>query len=216
MPGDTVTVHAGTYRERITPPRGGESDARRITYRAAAGEVVEIKGSEIVRDWKPYKGPVWKATLASSFFGNYNPYRDLIEGDWFTDKGRPHHTGEVYINGKALFEVHQLEGVLDPKPFAARGPRASLWTWFTSRRLSTPIYATSRQNPNEELVEIHGPRQLLLSHAPGRTHHHPASACAMQQHSGRADGRATGLIGTHWTQRLIIEDNESTTRAVHA
>jgi len=27
---------AGTYRERINPPRGGTSDDRRITYQAAA------------------------------------------------------------------------------------------------------------------------------------------------------------------------------------
>ena len=32
QPGDTVTVHAGTYRERIDPPRGGTSDANRIVY----------------------------------------------------------------------------------------------------------------------------------------------------------------------------------------
>ena len=91
-PGDTVTVHAGTYRERVTPPRGGESDSRRIVYQAAAGERVTIKGSEVIRDWKPFLPGVWKATIANSFFGNYNPYKDLIVGDWFDSKGRPHHT----------------------------------------------------------------------------------------------------------------------------
>ncbi|MHC4687709.1 MAG: DUF1565 domain-containing protein, partial [Planctomycetota bacterium] len=30
QPGDVITVHKGTYRERVTPPRGGESDAKRI------------------------------------------------------------------------------------------------------------------------------------------------------------------------------------------
>jgi len=45
QPGDVVTVHAGTYRESINPPRGGESDECRIVYQAAPGEVVEIKGS---------------------------------------------------------------------------------------------------------------------------------------------------------------------------
>jgi alpha-L-arabinofuranosidase len=46
--GDIITVHKGTYRERVTPPRGGESDAKRIVYQAAPGEKVEIKGSEVV------------------------------------------------------------------------------------------------------------------------------------------------------------------------
>lgn len=45
------TVHAGTYRESINPPRGGESNTRRIVYQAAPGEVVEIKGSEIIKGW---------------------------------------------------------------------------------------------------------------------------------------------------------------------
>ena len=58
QPGDVITVHAGTYRERVTPPRGGESDARRIVYQAAPGEAVVLKGSEVVRDWKPFAAGV--------------------------------------------------------------------------------------------------------------------------------------------------------------
>ena len=49
QPGDVITVHEGVYRERINPPRGGESDAKRIVYQAAPGEKVEIKGSEVVK-----------------------------------------------------------------------------------------------------------------------------------------------------------------------
>jgi hypothetical protein len=30
QPGDVITVHAGIYRERVTPPRGGNSDSERI------------------------------------------------------------------------------------------------------------------------------------------------------------------------------------------
>ena len=45
FPGDTITVHAGTYREWINPIRGGENDYKRIVYRAAPGEKAEIKGS---------------------------------------------------------------------------------------------------------------------------------------------------------------------------
>src|ERR1039458_7137894 len=108
QPGDVITVHEGTYRERVTPPRGGESDSRRIVYQAAAHEKVVIKGSEVIRNWKPFMPGVWKATVPNSFFGSYNPYRDLIVGDWFNGKGRPHHTGEVYLNGKSLWEANLL------------------------------------------------------------------------------------------------------------
>ena len=44
MPGDIIIVHAGTYREWVRPPRGGESDSKRIVYRAAPGEKVIITG----------------------------------------------------------------------------------------------------------------------------------------------------------------------------
>src|ERR1017187_4044056 len=130
-PGDVITVHAGTYRERVTPPRGGESDSRRIVYQAAAGEKVVVKGSEVIRDWKPVLTGVWKATIPNTFFGGYNPYKDLIVGDWFDGKGRPHHTGEVYLNGKSLFETHLLERVLHPAQLAEiRDAEGSTYTWF--------------------------------------------------------------------------------------
>jgi len=38
QPGDVITVHEGIYRERVNPPRGGESDTKRIVYQSAAGE----------------------------------------------------------------------------------------------------------------------------------------------------------------------------------
>src|SRR5271165_6745815 len=62
QPGDAVTVHQGTYRERINPPRGGESDAQRIVYQAAPGESVEIRGSEVVKNWEQVHDDVWKVS----------------------------------------------------------------------------------------------------------------------------------------------------------
>ena len=47
--GDTITVHEGVYREMVVPPRGGVSADKRITNRAAPGEKVQIKGSEIIK-----------------------------------------------------------------------------------------------------------------------------------------------------------------------
>ncbi|MHB9010359.1 MAG: carbohydrate-binding protein, partial [Limisphaerales bacterium] len=113
-PGDVVTVHAGTYRERINPPRGGTSDRKRIVYQAAKGAKVEIKGSEIVKNWVQVQDRVWKVTLPNSFFGDFNPYRDLIRGDWFDRRGRDHHTGAVYLNGEWLIEAAKLDEVLMP------------------------------------------------------------------------------------------------------
>ena len=106
LPGDTVTVHQGTYREWIDPLNGGESNTKRILYRAAEDEKVEIKGSELVTGWKREKKnkQVWKVVLPNRFFGNYNPFNDRLYGDWlWSDK--VHHTADVYLNDVSLYEM---------------------------------------------------------------------------------------------------------------
>ena len=151
QPGDVVTVHEGTYRERVTPPRGGESDAKRIVYQAAPGEKAVIKGSEVIRDWKPFLPGVWKATISNSLFGRYNPYKDLIVGDWFTGKGRPHHTGEVHLNGKSLYETHLLERVLAPQPYAdSRDPAAATLAWWHAQTPERRAKAEGWPTPEQE------------------------------------------------------------------
>ncbi|HBY59548.1 MAG TPA: right-handed parallel beta-helix repeat-containing protein [Solibacterales bacterium] len=200
--GDTVTVHAGTYRERIAPPRGGDSETRRIVYQAAPGEEVWIKGSEVVRGWKPFRGDVWALKLPQSFFKNYNPYTDLIEGDWFTSKGRPHHTGEVYLNGKPLLEAATLERVFDPKPEPG---------WYTeSDPATTTLYANfGGRNPNQETVEINVREAVFYPDAPGRNYitvrGFRLAHAATQWAAPTAEQIA--LIGTHWSKGWIIENN---------
>jgi hypothetical protein len=210
--GDVITVHEGTYRERVTPPRGGESEAKRIVYQAAPGEKAAIKGSEVVRDWKPFMAGVWKATLPNSFFGKYNPYKDLIVGDWFTDKGRPHHTGEVYLNGKSLWETNLVERVLNPQAAPdIRDREGSTWTWFTeSDEKNTYIYANFHdKNPNEELVEINVRDSCFYPDQPGRDYitvrGFQMSQAATQWAAPTAE--QIGLIGTHWSKGWIIENN---------
>ena len=103
-PGDTITVHEGVYRERISPSRGGSSDEKRIVYQAAPGENVVIKGSERVTGWKKVENETWMVTLPNGFFGSFNPYSDLIHGDWYEAR-QPYHTGAVYVNGHWLKEA---------------------------------------------------------------------------------------------------------------
>jgi alpha-N-arabinofuranosidase len=110
-PGDTIIVHEGVYRERINPPRGGSSNEMRIAYQAAAGDTVVIKGSEIVKGWKKLKDNTWQVSIPNSLFGNFNPFDDLIRGDWFIRKDRDHHTGAVYLNGHWLAEAAKREDV---------------------------------------------------------------------------------------------------------
>ena len=110
-PGDTITVHEGIYRERINPPRGGTADDRRITYQAAPGAKVVIKGSEPIAGWNHVESNTWSVAIPNRFFGDYNPYRDLIKGAWFQSK-QPYHTGAVYLNGHWLKEAAKKSNVV--------------------------------------------------------------------------------------------------------
>ncbi len=112
--GDTVTVHAGVYRERINPPRGGNSDDKRIVYQAAKGDEVVIKGSEIVKGWKKVQNDTWQVSIPNGFFGDFNPFDDLMRGDWFWPKDREHHTGAVYLDGHWLVEASEKAEALAP------------------------------------------------------------------------------------------------------
>src|SRR5919107_1753360 len=115
--GDSVVVHEGVYREWVRPRRGGLSDQRRITYEAASGEHVVIKGSEQVTGWEPVEGTVWKVSVPNSLFGSFNPFREEIDGDWivYPEKDSPKkHLGDVYLGGLSFYEVLSLDEVSDP------------------------------------------------------------------------------------------------------
>lgn len=214
LPGDTITVYAGTYREWVNPLYGGTSNTQRILYRAAKDELVEIKGSELIKGWsKEKKGTgVWKVTLPNSFFGNYNPYADEIFGDWFGDNGRSHHTGDVYLNDCSLYEVTSIENVMNPDTIRSiRDPEGTqrVWTAIVDRDVTT-IYANFGDiNPNTEMVEIavrptcFYPTRQGLDYITVRGFH--ISQAATQWAAPTAE--QIGMVATHWCKGWIIEDN---------
>ncbi|MDY3918291.1 MAG: right-handed parallel beta-helix repeat-containing protein [Candidatus Limivivens sp.] len=128
MPGDTVLVHAGVYREWVKPENSGTGEITRIVYEAAEGEEVVIKGSERIQSWEQVEGEVWKAVLPNAMFGDFNPYKEVLNGDWFIApdlfaspyeeegvlKNFPLHLGDVYLNGKSFYEAGRLEDVMHP------------------------------------------------------------------------------------------------------
>ena len=212
LPGDVITVHAGTYREWINPLRGGESDSKRIVYRAAPGEKVEIKGSEIIKGWEKEKNGVWKVVIPNSFFGDYNPYQDSIFGDWFNRQGRIHHTGEVFLNNKSLYEKETLEKVTNPvagKNIA--DPEGSTYTWYCeSDNQNTTIWANFHQfDPNRELTEISTRRTCIYPEKPGINYitisgFHISQAATQW---GAPTAEQVGMVATHWNKGWIIENN---------
>jgi len=156
-PGDIVTVHAGTYREWVKPARGGTSEEQRITYRAAKGEKVVIKGSERIKRWKREGGGVWKAELPNSFFGEYNPYALKVSGGWL-NYGQWHHRGDVYLGGKALLEKRVEEEV---------GRRPGSWFCRTDGETTTIVANFGESDPKTETAEINVRESLFMPEVTG-------------------------------------------------
>ena len=111
MPGDTVLVAGGVYRERVAPANSGLENAP-ITYTAAPGENVVITASEVLK-WAPStdQGGSFVAQLDDSLFDTldgtpngelYNPFLDPIQ------PGSGCHaltTGQVYVDDAPLAEI---------------------------------------------------------------------------------------------------------------
>lgn len=206
MPGDVITVHSGVYREQITPPRGGNSNEERIVYQAAQGEKVEIRGSEIVKNWRKIDNDTWAVKIPNSFFGDFNPYHDLISGDWFspTPKDRKYHRGAVYLDGDWLMEAAQKEEVMVPAD-----EKNPLW-WTEVDSTTTTIWAQFKNaDPNKETVEINVRPTIFYPDKPfinfitirGFTMQHAATNWAPPT------AEQMGLVGTHWSKGWIIENN---------
>ncbi len=98
QPGERVVIAAGTYREWVRPERGGTGADKMISYEAAPGAKVYIKGSEVLKDgWTqdpvvafrrppaangapapqppPPPAPSWGYQLTGAMFPDaYNPF----------------------------------------------------------------------------------------------------------------------------------------------
>ena len=226
MPGDRVIVHEGEYREWVKPAQGGTSSVSRITYEAAEGERVVIKGSEQITCWEPVEGSVWKAVLPNSFFGTYNPYKEVLGGDWFIyPNDNSLHTGDVYLNGKSFYEAKSLEEVKNPfirtegvnppwtrHPEPILHPEDTMYQWYAETdQETTVIYANFQGvNPNEELTEINVrkccfyPEKTGLNYITVRGFEMAQAACPWTPPT--AD--QPGLLGTNWSKGWIIESNK--------
>lgn len=204
QPGDVITVHEGTYRERINPLRGGQSEQKRIVYKVTTGEKVLIKGSEVIKGWRKVQNDTWKVAIPNSFFGDFNPYSDLIHGDWFNPRGRNHHTGAVYLNGHWLTEAANLNDVL--KPIG----NTPLWFGQVDETNTTIWAQFGDANPNEAEVEINVRQTVFYPEKPGVNFITVRGFTIMHAATPWAPPTAEqiGLIGTHWSKGWNIENND--------
>lgn len=226
LPGDTVVVHGGEYREWVQPQRGGLSDRRRITYTAAPGEHVVVKGSEVVTGWERLEGDVWRASVPNALFGTFNPFAEELDGDWivYADQSVPKkHLGDVYLDGQSSYEVSTLAEVSDP-PLRTevvdvwtgtvdrvRDPEQTRRVWYAEvdPEQTTLWVNFGGADPNASLVEVNVRRSVFFP-----TEHHldwitvrgfELAHAATPWAPPTAD--QPGLIGPNWAKGWVIEDN---------
>lgn len=172
------------------------------------------------------EGSVWKAVLPNSFFGTYNPYKEVLGGDWFIyPNDNSLHAGDVYLNGKSFYEAKSLEEVKNPvirtegvnppwtrHPEPILHPEDTMYQWYAETdQETTVIYANFQGvNPNEELTEINVrkccfyPEKTGLNYITVRGFEMAQAACPWTPPT--AD--QPGLLGTNWSKGWIIEKNK--------
>lgn len=139
LPGDTILVFGGIYREEVVFPKGGTDEASRITLKAAESEAVTVTGANQITDGWIYdesKG-TYILTLEKEYFsvnaeGEYfNPFsikwksKGFKWSDFFT-------CGCVYINDIVMQQ-----------------------TWTTDDMASTPYSWFATVDPKTEKTSIY-------------------------------------------------------------
>ena len=212
-PGDEVLVEPGIYREYVDPVNAGTEDAR-ITYRSTKMRGATITGSEPVKNWSNYKGNVWVARIPNGIFGDYNPYTTLVSGDWFIATYIAH-TGDVFLNGKSMYEATTLDGVEKPVVYEKSwDPDFTVYTWYTEQDAATNetiIYANFQgKDPNKENVEITVRENCFYPSKEGVGYITLSGFVVKQAATQWAPPTAyqEGMIGPHWSKGWIIEDCE--------
>ncbi|MBQ6588880.1 MAG: right-handed parallel beta-helix repeat-containing protein [Butyrivibrio sp.] len=207
--GDTVFVGPGIYREWVKPVNSGTKD-KRITYISTSRAEAVITGAEELRGWEQFEN-VWRIRIANSFFGSYNPYVDTVHGDWFSVSENVPHTGDIYLNGKSMYEVFDLNTCMHPtRDKRSWDPGFTEYVWFTAQENDeTVIYANFQgKNPNIENVELSVRKACFYPGKEGLNYITVSGfsiRCAATQWAPPTAAQE-GMIGPHWSKGWIIED----------
>ena len=138
QPGERVVIAAGEYREAIHPARGGTGPDAMISYEAAPGANVVVKGAVVVTAWQPSEGwnigldpkthePVkaWELHLDPKWFpSGYNPFAldNVTDDRYWINYAKDNmwnyfrRRGLVFVDGKPLEPVESPSALAGPSP----------------------------------------------------------------------------------------------------
>jgi hypothetical protein len=219
QPGERVLIKMGVYRERVIPARGGTGPEQMISYEAAPGADVVVKGSRLVKTgWKPSTGfalrvrpsatqpKIWEFDLEQLQLNAYNPFGmvNVLEDRSATGNiGAPpqglkpylRRRGMVFVDGKRLDQVELYRDMAQKD--------GTFWSEYNGATLHVRLPGDA--NPTEHEVEVvvqeevFAPKQRHLGYirVKGITFEHAASGFPIPQR-----GIVSANRGHHW----IIED----------
>jgi hypothetical protein len=217
QPGERVVIMPGVYRERIDPARGGTGPGKMISYEAAPGADVVVKGSRVVKTgWEPSRAfkldvparsraaiKIYHRRLEDLDFQGYNPFgmasimqnrvylMPKPEELWRHLKRR----GLVFVDGRRLEQVELYRGL---------GEKDGTF-WCEHDGLGIHVRLPGDADPDRHEVElaiqeqVFAPRTRGLAYIriKGITFEHAANGFPVPQR-----GLVSLSRGHHW----IIED----------
>jgi hypothetical protein len=219
QPGERVLIKSGVYRERVTPARGGAGPERMISYEAAPGASVVVKGSRLVKTgWKTSTGfalrirpgvpqpKIWELDLEQLQLNGYNPFGmvNVLEDRSATGNiGAPPQGLKPYLlrRGMVFVDGQRLEQVELYRDMGQKD--GTFWSEYNGVTLHVRLPGDADPAAHEvEVVvqeQVFAPKERHLGYirVKGITFEHAASGFPIPQR-----GVVSASRGHHW----IIED----------
>ena len=219
-PGTRVLIHAGVYRECVSPAAGGTDPEHMISYEAFGDGPVVIRASEEVKDfipsegWALRRGPaeagdgeirIWEYDLDPDLFRGYNPFcavnilhdRLFIEYDKTDMTTYLNRRGCVFCDGKPLRQVPLYNGM----------GREDNTYWVEANGMKVHFRLAGDEDPRDHRIEVTVREQCFAPEKPflnyirvkGLICEHAATGAPVPQR-----GAISAHRGHHW----VIEDCE--------
>ena len=217
-PGTRVRIHAGLYRECVSPAMGGTDPAHMISYEAFGDGDVVVSASEEVKDFIPSEGwmlnrgwgapqpediRVWEYDLDPDLFRGYNPFcavnilhdRLFIEYDKTDMTTYLNRRGCVFCDGKPLKQVPLYNGM----------SAEDNTYWVEANGQKVHFRLENDEDPKDHRIEVTVREQCFAPDVPflnyirvkGLVCEHAATGAPVPQR-----GAISAYRGHHW----VIED----------
>ena len=220
QPGERVVIHSGVYREQVSPRQGGSGAGKLISYEAAPGAKVTVKGSVLASKdkWEKSTGHRGRARLSDNQttvfqynmedidFKGYNPFgiSNMLHNtrEYFPwDGGRPLLTPQFFRRGMIFVDGRRMK---QAEMYTELSSGEDVF-WVEQDGLTVHLRLSGNANPAEHEVEfvirerVFAPKSRFLGYLriKGITFEHAANGFPVPQR---------GLVSTNRGNHWIIED----------